>query len=517
MSAEGKSNNAASQTHETETRVLRSGLTLTMSKQPLNKSIDIVQNKNRRRKPLKNEKPKTEGIPQNLDLRSSIAFHLEKNLYECSICYDVIRPRDKIWSCEKCYSLLHYKCCLNWARKSAEGMEVISWRCPSCQNLTMNLPSDATCFCGKNIHQLNRFTPHSCGNTCGKKLKCSHTCLLNCHPGPCMTCETQSRYMKCACQKYVIQVRCLQLLDDTFVPSCNEECRKLLNCGIHECTSICHTGPCFKCQEMIIIQCFCSKKSKTVSCGTKITGFSCLDTCGFKYECGIHICTNICHEEKHINRLCSLDPKLIQKCCCGSKSIEELGLVRKSCTNPLITCGNVCNKILPCGHMCEQLCHESICGPCPKTASHSCRCGRSVVEIKCVDFVNEPPKCREKCGKKKSCNRHTCQDFCCPYSYHECEKLCGKTLSCTKHSCMQACGHLGKCHVCVEGVSFEERICDCGRTVELPPIQCNAPLPRCVGSCNRIKACGHPTISMHPCHPSGTPCPPCPVFVSRSW
>jgi hypothetical protein len=60
------------------------------------------------------------------------------------------------------------------------------------------------------------------GNTCGKELKCTHTCTLMCHPGPCMTCESQTRFLDCLCKKTKVEVKCQQLLESDFKPRCEQ-------------------------------------------------------------------------------------------------------------------------------------------------------------------------------------------------------------------------------------------------------------------------------------------------------
>jgi hypothetical protein len=96
-----------------------------------------------------------------LDLRSSLIQQLERETYECMVCYERVRARDLIWNCAVCFSVLHFKCCTTWANKSASELD--GWRCPGCQNVTLDAPTDPSCFCRKEIRpQRNRYTPHSC-------------------------------------------------------------------------------------------------------------------------------------------------------------------------------------------------------------------------------------------------------------------------------------------------------------------------------------------------------------------
>jgi transcriptional repressor NF-X1 len=267
---------------------------------------------------------------------------------------------------------------------------------------------------------------------------------------------------------------------------------------------------------MKTIVCFSGDKSKQIACWLPSASYSCGEPCTFKYDCNVHSCTKKCHQEKHTWLKCPLDPSLNSKCCCGSKTLIELGTFRSLCTDPLVSCGQTCNKSLPCGHKCIYICHEGACSPCLESEKRSCQCGKSLVDANCAD-IQVSGKCKSKCSKKMSCNRHTCQELCCPYEFHECEKLCGKTLSCTKHTCLQACGHAGRCHECVEGVSFDESVCNCGRTIQHPPIPCNAPSVLCKQPCRRQRPCRHPNLTVHNCHLDDVPCPPCMIFTTKSW
>jgi hypothetical protein len=44
------------------------------------------------------------------DLMTSLSLGLSKGTYECMICYDTVKPDDKIWSCVgSCYAVFHHK------------------------------------------------------------------------------------------------------------------------------------------------------------------------------------------------------------------------------------------------------------------------------------------------------------------------------------------------------------------------------------------------------------------------
>ena len=155
--------------------------------------------------------------------------------------------------------------------------------------------------------------------------------------------------------------------------------------------------------------------------------------------------------------------------------------------------------------------------------SVSCRCGRNVFTLPCTSLQRNdyniiiPPLCSTPCNKQKHCRKHKCAETCCSKEIHICEEKCNKTLKCGSHKCSYTCGHPEKCHSCMEGVSFDELACYCGRTKMFPPIPCGAKPPICNYPCTRERPCGHAMLGFHPCHFDTEPCPPCMVFVERSW
>ena len=84
---------------------------------------------------------------------------------------------------------------------------------------------------------------------CGKRLgqddasSCSHNCTLLCHPGPCPSCAAQT-VRKCPCGKTSRTVKC----GSSNVFLCEATCDKTLSCGVHQCQLPCHAGQCEPCQ-----------------------------------------------------------------------------------------------------------------------------------------------------------------------------------------------------------------------------------------------------------------------------
>ena len=73
-----------------------------------------------------------------------------------------------------------------------------------------------------------------------------------------------------------------------------------------------------------------------------------LITCYRKLDCGNHTCEEICHPSEC--RGCKLQPSVVTHCPCGKEKIVDLlsGSNRKSCLDPIPTCGHSCDRPLPC-------------------------------------------------------------------------------------------------------------------------------------------------------------------------
>lgn len=469
------------------------------------------------------------GPESNETQTGCLIEQLSEEKYECMVCCDVIRAMAPVWSCHSCYHVFHLNCIKKWARSPASQADnsAEGWRCPACQNVTLKHPSAYTCFCGKvtNPEWQRSEIPHSCGDMCGKKRSgedCKHPCNILCHPGPCPQCPafvTKS----CICGKTSQPVRCGQ----GPVLRCDNVCGLMLNCGKHNCTQVCHGGPCEACQIQVDQVCYCSVGSRKVLCGTDKDGFdgtghfSCQKVCTKILDCKVHRCQQACHRGRC--QPCSLSPSLVKTCPCGqtplSKLLELGESERTSCTDPIPSCGKTCNKPLACGssdmiHLCEKLCHEGSCGPCSLTSSVQCRCGAKYKEVPCATIFKEDQlifTCERRCNKKRSCGRHKCGELCCVASEHKCPLICGYKLNCGLHRCQEQC-HRGNCEPCWQ-TSFDELTCHCGLTVLYPPIPCGTKPPECKNICTRRHECDHPVF--HNCH-SEDKCPPC-TYLTQKW
>lgn len=68
-------------------------------------------------------------------------------------------------------------------------------------------------------------------------------------------------------------------------------------------------------------------------------------------DCETHRCKQVCHRGPC--QPCPRSPRLVRSCPCGQTVLAkllELGYPeRRSCSDPIPSCGKTCNKPLPCG------------------------------------------------------------------------------------------------------------------------------------------------------------------------
>ncbi len=100
--------------------------------------------------------------------------------------------------------------------------------------------------------------------------------------------------------------------------------------------------------------------------------------------------------------------------------------------------------------------------------------------------------------------------MCCNDQDHICMQICNRMLNCGLHNCEELC-HKNLCKRCLVA-SFDERVCDCGHTVQYPPIRCGTKPLECSQVCARQHNCEHPVT--HNCHWEEK-CPPCSFLTSK--
>ena len=372
--------------------------------------------------------------------------------------------------------------------------------------------------------------PHSCGDICGKYLSmsaknwlnntnkvdeelimdCKHKCVQLCHPGPCAPCEAMVT-RSCNCGKVQFQVKC----NSTKKPFCDKKCSNLLDCKLHECSQVCHAGQCEPCDVTIEQTCYSHLSKRMAKCGSA-PKYNCAEKCRKTLNCSKHECAEMCHDGPCPP--CALLPSKLTHCPCGRTPMRELliknKLIRTQCTDAIPTCEHVCARLLhehdKMVHTCESKCHTGECPQCTRIIEIKCRCGRESEHIECHKASTIEKRCTRRCHKKKSCGRHQCNEQCCDDTDHTCIQLCNKMLNCGLHRCEDLC-HKGPCQRCLIA-SFDERICECGSTVQYPPIRCGAQPLECNKPCSREHNCLHPVN--HSCHWEEQ-CPPCTYLTSK--
>ncbi|KAH9505089.1 Transcriptional repressor NF-X1 [Bulinus truncatus] len=512
-------NNEAMKENKLKQSKIESDSHVKKNNQHFKSSYGTSKNQSLKTKGVSNSKSGESLFVNDENQRDTLTEQLSSGKYECMICCENIKAEAPVWSCSTCYHVFHLLCIKKWARSSVIK-ETQHWRCPGCQNVSTHIPYQYRCFCGrrKDPKYVRGEIAHSCSEVCrkGRQGDCKHPCTILCHPGPCPPC-CATVWITCNCEKLKKNVRCSK--SSKF--QCDQVCGKELNCGIHNCTVVCHSGSCQPCQVEKIQECLCKKTSCKVLCGTKDffqRDYLCEQICGRMLDCGNHTCKEVCHSGDC--KTCELLPKNLSTCCCGKTSLSSLGCPeRQSCLDPIPTCTSQCNKLLPCGsasepHFCEKLCHADDCGPCVKVRQLRCQCDSTEKQMPCgVAFTfNEknPFKCQRRCGRKKTCGRHKCSDNCCVKDFHICEIVCGQKLSCGLHRCEELC-HRGNCKRCLQA-SFEELTCHCGTEVIEPPVPCGTKPPECQKLCTRQHNCQHPV--RHTCH-SEAVCPPCTELTDK--
>ncbi|EMC91414.1 hypothetical protein BAUCODRAFT_143812 [Baudoinia panamericana UAMH 10762] len=521
--------------------------------------------------------PKRPPKSQAPDIATRTHEDIDNGYYECAICTVEVQRKAKVWACHTCWTVFHLSCIKKWStnegstvtRQQAEGDAAPprQWRCPGCNLPKDELPSNYTCWCGKEFEPRapSGVPPHSCGQTCGRERarKCPHPCELTCHAGPCPPCSHMGPTVMCFCGKHETTKRCSETdYDDGW--SCGEVCGEVMPCGEHTHEEACHEGLCGACEVRVPARCYCGQTEKALMCcdrGEEMeshrchvagddellteswTGaFDCGSTCGRPFDCGVHACEKACHVQNTEASRCPHSPDLVTHCSCGKTPLSDLtDKARESCEDPIPSCRQPCGKLLSCGHRCPAICHTGNCPSCRQVIDIKCRCGRTSSKSICHQGHEEPPQCMRVCRTTLNCGRHACDERCCtgekkaaerqsvkrkqrplhaaPRAVddgfepeHICTRQCGKLLKCGQHYCEELC-HKGACGTCREAV-FDEVSCHCGRTVLQPPLPCGTKPPPCRWPCTRPKACGHPQVA-HNCHEDNEACPKCPFLVEK--
>ncbi|TQN72226.1 FKBP12-associated protein 1-like protein [Colletotrichum shisoi] len=320
-----------------------------------------------------------------------------------------------------------YDCGLHECEKTCHPQDEISAHCPSSPDVVLDCP------CGKTpldelLDQPRQSCrdkiPH-CKKTCDKVLSCGHRCLDTCHTGPCNPCF-QKADISCRCGRTTSSSMCHQ--GDIAKPMCMRVCQAQLNCGRHKCGEHCCPG-----EKKAMERQAAKRKHRQQQAPDEVEAeHICLRVCGRTLKCGTHQCSQICHagpcpscleavfEEissppcghptvKHNchpdDVACPKCPFLVEKdCICGKQRMKN-----RPCWLEEARCGLPCGKKLKCGtHTCRKECHRP---------------------GECEDAEIPGSHCAQSCGKTRKSCEHSCQDAChAPYPCKEDRPCQSKTF-----------------------------------------------------------------------------------------
>ncbi|KAK4193410.1 hypothetical protein QBC35DRAFT_481511 [Podospora australis] len=390
-------------------------------------------------KPVK-PTPRTTEKSTATDLPTRIHEDIDNGQYECVICTNEVGRTSRIWSCSTCWTVTHLHCVKKWYTNQMKQKEENQgpnqpegWRCPGCNSSLLKEPRIYHCWCGKepDIKPIPGLPPHTCGQTCTKpRTTCPHQCSLMCHAGPCPPCTLMGPTQTCFCGKHTSTKRCTET-DYGNGFSCGEVCGEFLSCGEHTCSQTCHSGLCGSCEVPVLSTCYCGKEQKEIPCDRR-------DEVTESFNYG-------------------------QLQTSGPDTAEADPWFEGS-----YRCSNVCGRKYDCGHhTCQKPCH-----PQDEEAAH---CPLS------PDMVTKCP-----CGKTPLASmavkpRSTCQD---PIPH--CDKPCDKVLACG-HLCPDKC-HTGDCAPCFQYIDIA---CRCAKTVGKSAChQGTVEQPQCFRVCRVQLNCG---------------------------
>ncbi|CAN7040090.1 unnamed protein product, partial [Brassica oleracea var. botrytis] len=356
-----------------------------------------------------------------------------------------------------------YSCNLNCGKPLGCGNHFCSEVCHPgpCGDCDL-LPSRVkTCYCGKTRLEVQTrqscLDPiPSCSNLCSKLLPCGlHTCNEVCHSGDCPPCLVQVN-QKCRCGSTSRTVECYITTSsetDKFV--CSKPCGRKKNCGRHRCSE--------RCCPLL--------NAKKNDLSGDLDEHVCQLPCGKKLRCGQHSCESLCHSGHCPPCLEMIFTDLT--CACGNTSIPP----PLPCGTPVPSCQLPCSIPQPCGHSATHGCHFGDCPPCSAPVEKKCVGGHVV--LRNIPCGLKDIRCNKICGKTRRCGMHACARTCHPEAcdtYNESEAAlrvtCGQTCSAPRRDCRHTCAAL--CHPsqpCPDTrCEFPVTItCSCGRITATVP------------------------------------------------
>lgn len=371
---------------------------------------------------------------------------------------------------EPCARLMD--CGIHKCDKRCHPQESDPPHCPTSVDVVTHCPCGKTALSELNIEPRTLCTDPipSCQKECGRKLSCGHHCTQTCHTGECKPCDLRIR-VPCRCGRNSFDVICHEATQEP--PQCTRLCKATLNCGRHECGERCCTGE-RKASERQ------ATRRKLKPLGAIPRSFDdnieaehiCTRACGRKLKCGNHNCTDLCHRGP-----CGSCKEAIFddiSCSCG-RTVLQAPL---PCGTQPPPCNFPCARRKACGHpQVAHNCHseEEGCPKCPFLTEKDCLCGKKT--LKNQPCWRSDVLCGLVCGKVLKCGSHTCRKTChkpgdCEDAHQHCQQECGKAKKACGHPCEQPC-HAPS--VCKENKPCPFKVmitCDCQRKKE--EVRCNA-------------------------------------------
>lgn len=300
------------------------------------------------------------------------------------------------------------------------------------------------CPCGKTPIEMLLSQPRNtcadaiprCDKRCEKPLECGHFCRSTCHDGECSPCF-QTTTIVCRCGRTTSNTLCHQ--DTIEPPQCARVCRANLNCGRHECGERCCIGE-KKAMERQAIK----RKHRALDAPRTVeenveAEHICLRTCGRLLKCSNHNCSDLCHKGP-----CKACPEAVFEdigCACGRTILRP----PQPCGTMAPMCPFDCHRRRACGHpQTKHQCHTDTdaCPKCPYLVEKTCVCGKRIIKNQPCWF--QDAKCGLPCGKKLKCGIHTCRETChrpgdCEDATSSCTQLCARRKTVCEHHCADTC------------------------------------------------------------------------------
>lgn len=57
----------------------------------------------------------------DISQRERLTDQVNKGTLECLVCCEKVRQSNKIWHCQKCFHIFHFRCILKWGNTSKDG------------------------------------------------------------------------------------------------------------------------------------------------------------------------------------------------------------------------------------------------------------------------------------------------------------------------------------------------------------------------------------------------------------